>query len=1587
MMHRNLVIRSFALLMAAGLSLDQSQAQTVVYDEDFDTAPIQGTSTSRGGSQSSLAIPTGPGLFSWNDTNATFLSPGLSYHAETPVGYSDTVVFETNAFSTVGNPFVLLSFFHKSLVHPTMRCEIYASNNNGTTWSQVIGTHYLGGSPNFAGTNYFNILSYGSDASIWGTNTAPLNATNAQWVREDFNISALIGGMSGFPQVKLRFVFKSNLGNILPPAATAAFDNWFVDDIEVLAAPCEINPPVVSFNLVPPPIPCYDNQPQGSVLSSNTPKFGIDATDASGIGSASVIYRINGGVFDTAAMTLNTGAGPNRYEYSMPIGLLALGDTVEYYVYVEDNSCVGTGRRLPSAVGTYYTFWIINSLPSKCGSVNCGASPTLVGTFPWTENFEGSEWIAGTGTGSTGTTHRGTFPVFPTDNWEISPNPTSSGFGWSIRQGTHPSSSTGPSGDHTTGGGKYVYMETSQTGNPPSTQLITPCIDLRSGFTSCVSLDYWYHKFGNNMGNLRVDVDTGATTALWYNGVQVVAGQTQTSQAAAWLKNTVDLTPFIGKIIRIRFTGTYGNGANGDMAIDDLRIYEPVANDMEMVAFTAPVNGFCSYSATTDVTITVKNLGCVPTTTIPVAFNLNGTIVRDTIVANLALGQSTTFTFGPKANLSAFQQHSISVFTELPGDADMSNNSLGPRTIDHDPAISGFPYILDFDGPTASAGNNTAANPGNIGTTDWSILPANTDPNNFSWYVGRGLTPTNQTGPDGGYSLSNNYLYTEGNNGASPSTAVLISECIDLGTLTEPYFDFFYHLYGANAGGITVQVKPETANTFTTVGTSIATQQLNEFDAWVLRRNDLSAYVGQTIQLRILAQKSSNGSAADAAIDKLQIYNRIANDAGIVNITTPNVGLQIPATTGPVLVIQNYGSTALTSIPIELILTPTCGPGAGTPLTYTATWTGTLAPGASTNYTFATLPAYVRGAQLICAKTNVAGDVNTFNNEFCKKITGFNDLPIPFSTDFESCAEDEHGFVLTANPSPDRTYRLWSKANGTGAQSGTRWWKTNPNGNYRESSVEILRFPRFFGFDSIQSAEVRFWMKFNLAPGDAARLEYFSGGQWQPVGDANTIPGYPNWYSNTTFGTAASTAFSNTAAWEGNTGGWVLASYPLLFQNNQAAPLALRLIVRSDASSVASGFEIDGVEIYVPPQYSAAPIDARLVANLPVPGTNQVMARIENTGARPLDSCEVSVWIDGTFLASQQYRFSPPLQRGQSRWDTIQVPWLNSTSGQHNICMRTRFPNGRLNDDLPSDDSLCDPVVILNVVSNLDTNGYCDNFDNPALPQWLTLNYATYADGLTFWEKGTPGQANLSGAFSGPNAWMTRLSQDYRNRDSSALFTPAFAVDSASKYRFEFMHNYDTERFHDGGTIDITMDGGITWQSLGNVQGNWFNTQYITALDVIKPGWSYRSNGWKPASLVVRIPYDGNVIFRFRFGSDQGIQYEGWSIDNFCFKVTNAPVQYYVGLEEQIIAQIELSELYPNPTRDWTRFDFNLKQRSEVRVTAFNLYGQVLHSTAESFAPGAHSMEIPTQGWAKGMYMVLIEVDGARIAKRLLIDR
>ena len=61
--------------------------------------------------------------------------------------------------------------------------------------------------------------------------------------------------------------------------------------------------------------------------------------------------------------------------------------------------------------------------------------------------------------------------------------------------------------------------------------------------------------------------------------------------------------------------------------------------------------------------------------------------------------------------------------------------------------------------------------------------------------------------------------------------------------------------------------------------------------------------------------------------------------------------------------------------------------------------------------------------------------------------------------------------------------------------------------------TEALRIPRFIDFD-ISGAEIRFWHKFDFAPGDGGQVQYFRANWVSWV----ATPDYPNWYGNANFG-------------------------------------------------------------------------------------------------------------------------------------------------------------------------------------------------------------------------------------------------------------------------------------------------------------------------------------------------------------------------------------------------------------------------------------------------------------------------------------
>ncbi|MCB9169523.1 MAG: fibronectin type III domain-containing protein [Flavobacteriales bacterium] len=128
-----------------------------------------------------------------------------------------------------------------------------------------------------------------------------------------------------------------------------------------------------------------------------------------------------------------------------------------------------------------------------------------------------------------------------------------------------PSTSTGPDADHTSGSGQYLYCEASSPNYPSKTAILTsPCFDL-SSYTN-VSMTFWRHMYGADMGTLSVDVQMN--DGPWTNGIWTLSGD----QGNNWVQATVDLTPYLSANTRVRFRGITGNNYASDMAIDDVAL-------------------------------------------------------------------------------------------------------------------------------------------------------------------------------------------------------------------------------------------------------------------------------------------------------------------------------------------------------------------------------------------------------------------------------------------------------------------------------------------------------------------------------------------------------------------------------------------------------------------------------------------------------------------------------------------------------------------------------------------------------------------------------------------------------------------------------------------------------------------------------------------------------------------------------------------------------------------------------------------------------------------------------------------------------
>ncbi|HZX54927.1 MAG TPA: M4 family metallopeptidase, partial [Ilumatobacteraceae bacterium] len=128
--------------------------------------------------------------------------------------------------------------------------------------------------------------------------------------------------------------------------------------------------------------------------------------------------------------------------------------------------------------------------------------------------------------------------------------------------------------------------------------------------------------------------------------------------------------------------------------------------------------------------------------------------------------------------------------------------------------------------------------------------------------------------------------------------------------------------------------------------------------------------------------------------------------------------------------------------------------------------------------------------------------------------------------------------------------------------------------------------------------------------------------------------------------------------------------------------------------------------------------------------------------------------------------------------------------------------------------------------------------------------------------------------------------------------TFSVAVPPGTTYlRFDhsFEMDYDSANFYDGGVVEYSTNGGVTWKDAVSLPGPTVNG-YNGTLDsrfgnplAGRQAFSGPTPGYETTRIDLSTLSGSNVIMRFRVGSDSTLAFPGWFIDDVSF-YTCAPV-------------------------------------------------------------------------------------------------
>jgi hypothetical protein len=207
------IILALGILMAV-----TAFSQTVRFTENFD-----------GNTTNFIASPS----HVWERDTNYYVSSPAAYLGMVPNMIGDVTFLETPPYDLSAYDYVLLRFKHICKISPQdiVRIEYKIG---GQSWNTIPADIYMGNATNYL-TKGFSSGSY----SQWMPGDS-LAIPNPSWWREEtFDVSFEVGSES---VVQFRFVIQHGTAQ-----GTQISYGWLLDDIEIIASPYQVRPPIVEF--------------------------------------------------------------------------------------------------------------------------------------------------------------------------------------------------------------------------------------------------------------------------------------------------------------------------------------------------------------------------------------------------------------------------------------------------------------------------------------------------------------------------------------------------------------------------------------------------------------------------------------------------------------------------------------------------------------------------------------------------------------------------------------------------------------------------------------------------------------------------------------------------------------------------------------------------------------------------------------------------------------------------------------------------------------------------------------------------------------------------------------------------------------------------------------------------------------------------------------------------------------------------------------------------------------------------------------------------------------------------------------------